>query len=114
MGGPGGEHNPEELFAMGYSTCFLSALGAVYKEKFGTKTGKPFSEDAIVKAEVVIGNSTKQAGFQLAVKLSVPFDSLKESKLSKEDAETLIQEAHKICPYSRAIQGNIETEVVLV
>lgn len=75
---------------------------------------QPFSENAQVKAEVVIGNATDKAGFQLAVRLQVPFESLESSKLSREDAETLVKEAHKICPYSRAIAGNIETEVKLV
>jgi hypothetical protein len=49
-----------------YSTCFLSALGAVYKEKFGTVTGKPFAENAICKAEVVIGNATDANGFRVS------------------------------------------------
>lgn len=49
----------------GYSNCFASALGAVYKQKFGTKTGKPFSPDAQVKCEVVIGNATDGPGFKV-------------------------------------------------
>ncbi|CAD6564352.1 MAG: hypothetical protein CYPHOPRED_003265 [Cyphobasidiales sp. Tagirdzhanova-0007] len=64
MGGSGGEHNPEELLAMAWSTCFLSALAAAYKEKFGTKTGQPFSKTAQVKAEIVIGNCTDEPGFK--------------------------------------------------
>lgn len=92
-----------------YSTCFLSALGAVYKEKFGTVTGKPFSEEAVCKAEVVIGNATDKPGFrvgtsgrsiqgeqrlmlfflQLAVNLKVPYDSLKQSGLTKDQAKEL-------------------------
>lgn len=51
---------------------------------------------------------------QLAVKLQVPFKSLESSKLSREDAEKLVKEAHQLCPYSRAVKGNIETVVELV
>ncbi|KAK9894265.1 OsmC-like protein [Cystobasidium minutum MCA 4210] len=114
LGGQGGGNNPEELFALGYSTCFLSALGAAYKEKFGTVTGKPFSEEAAVKAEVIIGNATDQPGFRLAVNLKVPYDSLKQSGLDKDQAKELIKEAHKLCPYSRALKGNVETTIDLV
>ncbi|KAL7007390.1 hypothetical protein EMMF5_003229 [Cystobasidiomycetes sp. EMM_F5] len=112
LGGSGKKHNPEELFGMAYSTCFLSAMGAVYKDKFGTASGKHFSKDVKVHAEVFIGNATDAPGFKLAVHLKVPHSSLGD--MSREDAETLVKGAHEICPYSRAIKGNVETKVEVV
>lgn len=64
-------------------------MGAVYKEKFGTVTGKPFSKDVKVHAEVFIGNATDAPGFKLAARLKIPYESLESTKISKEDAEEL-------------------------
>lgn len=97
FGGPGGEGtNPEQLFAGGYAACFSSALAQVAKSKaidLGeyTMTGR-----------VSIGKLDTTA-YGLAVELVGSFASL-----PKEQAESLMHEAHAVCPYSNAIRGNVE------
>ncbi len=97
MGGTGGATNPEQLFAAGYSACFLSALKAS-KAQHGVPV-----EDASVTAEVSIGPLTGGA-FGLAVALSVELGG----GVSQSDAEKAVAVAHQVCPYSNATRGNIE------
>ncbi len=91
--------NPEQLFAAGYSACFGSAIKAVAgKEKIET-------HGIEVTAKVGLGKNDA-GGFALKVKLEVKLDSL-----SKEEAQKLVDEAHKICPYSNAVRNNVPVEI---
>ena len=97
LGGEGGNHtNPEELFAAGYSACYGSALQHV-ADKHKIDLG-----DFSVTASVSLGK-TEEDNFQLAVIL--------DSYLPTVDIETgekLVNEAHEVCPYSRATRDNID------
>ena len=102
MGGPGGAlSNPEQLFAAGYAACFDSALAFVaaqHKLKLaGTR----------VDATVGIGQNGA-GGFGLAVKLDVTIPDL-----PREEAEALLAQTHTVCPYSNALRGNVDVELVL-
>lgn len=97
MGGEGGATNPEQLFAAGYSACFLSALKASSKQH-GVQI-----VDAAVTADVGIG-PTEGGGFGLAVTLHVELGG----GVSQEDAEKAVEVAHQVCPYSNATRGNVE------
>lgn len=102
MGGPGGAlSNPEQLFAAGYAACFDSALAFVaaqHKLKLaGTR----------VDATVGIGQNGS-GGFGLAVKLDVTIPDL-----PREEAEALLAQTHTVCPYSNALRGNVDVELVL-
>ncbi|MBX2831310.1 MAG: organic hydroperoxide resistance protein [Rhodospirillales bacterium] len=103
LGGAGGDgNNPEQLFAMGYSACFIGAM------KFVSSQGGPkIPADVAVAAEVGIGPRSA-GGFGLAVTLKVSLPGL-----DKAEAEKLVEEAHKICPYSNATRGNVEVTSVI-
>lgn len=101
MGGNGQGTNPEQLFAVGYSACFASALGHVGRQ------AKVDVSDAAVTAEVGIGKQGE--GFGLAVTLRV---ELPES-VDAETGRKLIEQAHQVCPYSNATRGNIPVELVV-
>ena len=103
LGGSGLGHNPEELFAVGYSACYLGAMRfAAQSEKLGT-----VPEDATVNAHVGIGPRS-DGGFGLKVRLVV-----KMPGVDRAVAEKIAERGHFICPYSNATKGNIEvvTEV---
>ncbi|MBE9606585.1 organic hydroperoxide resistance protein [Acetobacteraceae bacterium H6797] len=99
MGGPGGDAtNPEQLFAMGYSACFLGALKFVAgKQKIKVD---PASK---VAAAVSIGPRDDGEGFGLAVTLTITLPGV-----SDEEADKLIKAADIVCPYSHSIRGNVE------
>jgi lipoyl-dependent peroxiredoxin len=104
LGGPGGEGtNPEQLFAAGYSACFLSAMKFVAMH---TKVVLP--SDAAVTAEVGIGPNG-QGGFGLAAELRVSLPGMET-----ESAQALVNKAHEVCPYSNATRGNIDVKLALV
>lgn len=88
--------NPEMLFAAGYAACFDSALNLVIS-KSKTETG-----ETTVTAEVSIGQ-IENGGFGLAVQLNVNVPGV-----SQEEAETLVEKAHQVCPYSNATRNNID------
>ncbi|WP_072395891.1 organic hydroperoxide resistance protein [Hyphomicrobium sp. CS1GBMeth3] len=93
LGGSGEGHNPEQLFALGYSSCFGQAI-LVLAKKHGLD-----GQAARVTAEVTL-NTTD--GFSLAVDLKVSLPGADKAAL-----EALVEEAHQICPYSKATRGNI-------
>lgn len=94
-GGPG--TNPEQLFAAGYSACFLGAL------KFVAGKAKILvPSDATVTGEVGIGARDDGEGFGLEVTLTIHVPGLEKSVV-----EDLVQKAHIVCPYSHATRGNI-------
>lgn len=98
LGGSGLGHNPEELFATGYSACYLGAMRFVAgAEKLGS-----VPENATVNAHVGIGPRS-DGGFGLKVKLVVSMPGL-----DRAVAEKIAERGHFICPYSNATKGNIE------
>jgi len=104
LGGPGGEGvNPEQLFATGYSACFLGAM------KFVASQGGPkVPADATVTATVGIG-PRDEGGFGLAIALEVSLPGV-----PKADAEALVAKAHQVCPYSNATRNNIDVQLSVV
>jgi len=100
LGGANDEFtNPEMLFAAGYAACFDSALNRVISLS-KTKTG-----ETTVTAEVSIGQ-LDNGGFGLAVQLDVNIPGV-----SHEEAQSLTEKAHEICPYSNATRNNIEVKL---
>lgn len=100
LGGANDDYaNPEMLFAAGYSACFDSALNLVI-QKSNAKTGT-----TSVKANVSIGQ-TDNGGFGLAVTLDINIP-----EVDMEEAKSLAEKAHQVCPYSNATRGNIEVEL---
>lgn len=103
LGGPGGDGtNPEQLFAAGYSACFLSALKLVAAH---AKTALP--TDASVTAKVGIGPNDK-GGFGLTAELRVALPGVEPAT-----AQALVNKAHEVCPYSNATRGNIDVQLAL-
>ena len=101
-GSTGAGTNPEQLFAAGWSACFIGALGGV---AHNAKVKLP--ADTAVDAEVDLANDN--GAYFLSARLSVTLPDL-----DRELAQSLIEAAHQICPYSKATRGNIEVEVKLV
>ena len=101
MGGAGTATNPEQLFAAGYSACFMGAMKHVAGMK---KISIP--ADASIDASVDIGPIP--AGFGIAAKLVINLPGL-----DRAIAEDLVQTAHQVCPYSNATRGNIDVELVI-
>jgi lipoyl-dependent peroxiredoxin len=98
LGGSGNGHNPEEMFALGYSACYLGAMRfAASSEKLGT-----VPDDATVTAHVGIGGRS-DGGFGLKVKLVVSMPGVDRATVEK-----IAERGHFICPYSNATKGNIE------
>lgn len=91
--------NPEMLFAAGYSACFDSALNRVIS------LSKAQTGETTVTAEVSIGQ-IENGGFGLAVQLNVNIPGV-----SLEEAQSLTEKAHQICPYSNATRSNIEVKL---
>ena len=93
--------NPEMLFAAGYSACFDSALNLVIKRS------KMETGETTVKAKVSIGQ-IENGGFGLAVELDVNVPGV-----TLEEAQSLVEQAHQVCPYSNATRNNIEVQLAV-
>ena len=103
LGGAGGAGtNPEQLFAAGYSACFMGAMKFVA----GTQK-KVVPADASISADVGIGPIPAGFGIQVAMRISVP-------GWAKEETQALVDAAHKVCPYSNATRGNIDVTLTVV
>src|SRR6202035_5984584 len=103
LGGKGDATNPETLFAGGYAACFENALLRVNREK-----GLRFA-DGDVEVIAEIGLSRNDSGnFVLSAALAVAVTGV-----DQETAEDLAESAHKICPYSNAIRGNVEVRITV-
>jgi Ohr subfamily peroxiredoxin len=100
-GSQGAGTNPEQLFAAGWSACFIGAMGRAAKEK-----GVVLPAGAAVDAEVDLGSGA--GGFFLQARLSVSLPGL-----PCDIAQELIESAHQICPYSRMSRGNIDVNISL-
>lgn len=104
LGGAGGDGtNPEQLFAAGYSACFIGAMKFVAAAE---KIALPASTS--VNGLVGIGPNG-QGGFGLQVALNVSIPSMERSA-----AEALVNKAHEVCPYSNATRGNIEVTLTVL
>ncbi|SEQ49364.1 peroxiredoxin, Ohr subfamily [Solimonas aquatica] len=103
LGGAGGEGtNPEQLFASGYSACFLGAL------KFVAARDKlPIPADVSVKGTVGIGAIPTGFGIEVDLAISLP-------GMDREQAKTLVERAHIVCPYSNATRNNIDVRLSIV
>lgn len=103
LGGAGGQGtNPEQLFAAGYSACFIGAMKVVASR---AKIALP--EDTSV--EGVVGIGPIPAGFGIEVELRISLPGLDEAQ-----ANQLIEAAHQVCPYSNATRGNIDVTLTRV
>jgi len=100
MGGPGGAHtNPEQLFAAGYAACFHSALRAVARQ------AKVDLGETTITANVSL-NRSDEGAYILSAKLAAHLPGRTQAQ-----ADELVAQAHKVCPYSNATRGNIDVEV---
>jgi lipoyl-dependent peroxiredoxin len=102
LGGAGTATNPEQLFAAGYSACFMGALKHVAGLK---KLSVP--ADTSIDAEVDIGPIP--AGFGIAVRMAVSLPGM-----DRAVAQDLVNTAHQVCPYSNATRGNIDVTLTVV
>ena len=102
LGGSGDGSNPEQLFAVGYAACFHSALLHVAREQ-GVRTGS-----TTVTATVGIGPRADSPGFELTAALSVSLPDVPEDR-----RRPLVEAAHLVCPYSNAVRGNIDVDLVV-
>lgn len=100
-GSAGEGTNPEQLFAAGYSACFLSAVKAV-----GGMQKLNVPADLAVEAEVDLGPIPNAYGIAVRLKVSLP-------GMDRAQAQALIETAHQVCPYSNATRGNIDVTVSL-
>lgn len=103
LGGAGGAGtNPEQLFAAGYAACFLSAMKFV-----AGQAKKALPAEAAVTGNVGIGPNDR-GGFGLQVDLSVSLPGL-----DRDTAQTIVDKAHEVCPYSNATRGNVDVTITL-
>lgn len=103
LGGAGGEgNNPEQLFAAGYSACFLGALKAV-----APSLSLRVPSDTSVTAKVGIGPRS-EGGFGITADLTISLPGLGHA-----DAEKLVEKAHQVCPYSNATRGNVDVGLTI-
>ena len=102
LGGGGGEGaNPEQLFAAGYSACFLGAMKFVAARD---KIAMP--ADTSIDGSVGIGAIPNGFGIEVELKISLP-------GMARETARSLVDKAHVVCPYSNATRNNIDVRLTL-
>ena len=103
LGGAGGPGtNPEQLFAAGYSACFIGAMKAV-----AGKMKVALPADTSITADVGIGPIPNGFGIQVALNVTIP-------GMERAAAEKLVHAAHQVCPYSNATRGNIDVALNVV
>jgi osmotically inducible protein OsmC len=101
-GGGGNGTNPEQLFAAGYSACFIGAMKFV-----GARDKIAIPADVSVDGNVGIGVIPNGFGIEVELKISLP-------GMQREAAQDLINKAHIVCPYSNATRNNIDVTLTLV
>jgi osmotically inducible protein OsmC len=94
--------NPEQLFAAGWSACFESAIALVARKRKIT-----LPADVAIDAEVDLHMA--DSGYFLSARLNVSLPGV-----DRNTAQTLVDEAHEICPYSKATRGNIDVVIGLI
>ena len=101
-GSKGQGTNPEQLLAAGWSACFIGAMGlAAGKQKI------KLPEDLSVDTEVDLGTAGTEYFLQARLRVQIP-------GIEREVAQALVDTAHRTCPYSKALHGNVHVETVLV
>jgi lipoyl-dependent peroxiredoxin len=100
MGGSGEGTNPEQLFSAGYAACFLGALRLV-----AGKSKVKLDDATNVTVEIGFGKDSV-GGFGITGKIVGYLPGMEESA-----AQDLVEQAHQVCPYSKATRGNIDVEV---
>ncbi|MDT7834898.1 organic hydroperoxide resistance protein [Aquabacterium sp. OR-4] len=103
-GDDGAGTNPEQLFAAGYSACFIGAMKAV-----AGRQGKRLPAEVSITSEVGIGPMTGKAGafaISVAMRISVP-------GMDRAELEALVATAHEVCPYSNATRGNVDVTLTV-
>ncbi len=104
MGGSGGTGtNPEQLFAAGYSACFMGAMKAV-----SGKVGVKVPDDAAIDSHVSFGPIENNA-FGIAVKMDISLPGV-----DADSAKKLVDAAHHVCPYSNATRDNVDVQLNIV
>jgi lipoyl-dependent peroxiredoxin len=102
LGGPGGKGtNPEQLFATGYAGCFHSALKLV-----AAAQQIDVSESAVTVAVGIGADDAGGFGLTVAIEAELP-------GVEREKAQSLIERAHQVCPYSKATRGNVDVTLTL-
>jgi Ohr subfamily peroxiredoxin len=101
-GSSGAGTNPEQLFAAGWSACFIGAMGRAARNLDVT-----LPPDTAVDAEVDLGTAGEAFFLQARLKVSLP-------GLPRDTAQAVADAAHQICPYSKATRGNIGVEITVV
>jgi osmotically inducible protein OsmC len=101
MGGSGEGHNPEQLFALGYSSCFGQAILALSK-KHGL-------DGAAARVTCAVTIDKDETSFALKAELKVSIPGADKAKV-----QALVEDAHRICPYSRATRGNVPVTLTVV
>lgn len=96
--------NPEQLFAVGYSACFMGAI-----KRAGAAHGIAVPKDVAIDARVSLGKVDNGENFALGVVLAVSLPGLAE-----EQKRLLVDGAHQLCPYSRAIRDNVDVRFEMV
>jgi osmotically inducible protein OsmC len=101
LGGNGEGHNPEQLFALGWSACFGQAILALAKKH------DVDGQDARVTCIVAIDKDETSFALKAELKVSIP-------GADKAKVQALVEDAHKICPYSKATRGNVPVTLTVV
>ncbi|MGF6228410.1 osmotically inducible protein OsmC [Inquilinus ginsengisoli] len=101
-GGPGTGTNPEQLFAAGWSACFIGAMG-----RAATEMKVTLPADRAVDAEIDLG--TTDGAFFLQARLTITLPGL-----DREVAQAVVEAAHQLCPYSKATRGNIDVTLTVI
>lgn len=103
LGGPGGNGtNPEQLFAAGYAACFIGAMKVVAGRE---KVQLP--ADTSIDSTVGIGPMGSAFGIEVELKVHVP-------NMDRAQAESIVEKAHQVCPYSNATRNNIDVKLSVV
>jgi Ohr subfamily peroxiredoxin len=103
LGGAGGDGtNPEQLFAAGYSACFIGAMKAVAAQDKQKLPGE-------ISIEGSVGIGQIPGGFGIAVELRIAVPGM-----PREELQALVDKAHQVCPYSNATRGNIDVNLVVL
>ena len=100
-GGAGAGTNPEQLFAAGYSACYIGAMKAV-----AGKMKLAIPADVSVDAEVDLGPIPNAYGIAVRMNVSLP-------GMDRAQAQQLLDAAHQVCPYSNATRGNVDVRITL-
>ncbi len=100
-GGSGQGTNPEQLFAAGYSACFIGAMKAVAGRQKVT-----LPQDVAIDAEVDLGPVGQAFGIAVRLNVSLP-------GMDAGQAQQVLDAAHQVCPYSNATRGNIDVQIKL-